>query len=70
MKVLEKGDVRPIIIYHIYVFLLMAAPVAYGRSQAMGQIRAAAAGLLQSHSNTRSELCLQPTPQLTATLDP
>ena len=48
MKVLEKGDVRPIIIYHIYVFLLMAAPVAYGRSQAMGQIRAAAAGLCRS----------------------
>ena len=27
-------------------------------------------GLHQSHSNARSELCLQPTPQLTATLDP
>ena len=29
-----------------------------------------AAGLRQSHSNTRSEPCLRPTPQLTATPDP
>ena len=47
-----------------------AAPAAYEGSQARGQIGAIAAGLLRSHSNARSELRLQPTPQLTATPDP
>ena len=41
----------------------------YESSQARGRIRAGAASLHQSHSNTRSE-CLQPTLQFTATLDP
>ena len=39
---------------------------AYGSSQARGQIRAVATGLHLSHSNTRPETCLWPTPQLTA----
>ena len=47
-----------------------AAPAAYGGAQARGRIRAVAAGLRQSHSNAGSEPCLQPTPQLPATLDP
>ena len=47
-----------------------AAPTAYGSSQARGRIRAVAASIRQSHSNTGSEPRLQPTPQLTATLDP
>ena len=47
-----------------------ASPVAYGGSQARGRIRAVAAGLHQSHSNSGSELHLQPTPQLKATPDP
>ena len=38
-----------------FLFLFLAAPVAYGSSQARGQIRAAAAGLHHSHSNTRSK---------------
>ena len=42
----------------------------YGNSQARGQIRAIAACLCHSNSNARSEPCLRPTPQLTATLDP
>ena len=46
----------------------MAMAVAYGSSQARGQIRAAAAGLSyshsHSHSNTGSKLHLQPTQQL------
>ena len=47
-----------------------------GRSQGIwrfpgwGLIGAVAAGLCQGHSNAGSELSLQPTPQLTATLDP
>ena len=44
--------------------------MAYGGSQARGQIRAVATGLRQSHSNTGAELRLQPTPQLTAMPDP
>ena len=47
-----------------------AAPAAYGGSQARGRIGAIAAGLCQSHSKVGSELCLQPTPQLTTTPDP
>ena len=42
-----------------FVFCLYrAAPVAYGGSQARGQIGAIAAGLRHSHSNTGLELCL------------
>ena len=47
-----------------------AAPQAYGSSQARGPIGAVAIGLHHSHSNMGSELRLQPTPQLSATLDP
>ena len=47
-----------------------AAPMAYGDSQARGRIRAIATGLCQSHSNIGSKPHLQPTPELTATLDP
>ena len=46
--------------------LFRAEPVAPGSSQARGQIGAAAASLHHSHSSARSELCLQPTPQLTS----
>ena len=47
-----------------------AAPEAYGGSQAGGLIKAAAAGLYHSHRNAGFELHLQPTPELTAMLDP
>ena len=58
--------------YFIYLFICFfrATPEAYGASQARGLIRATAAGLHQSHRNTRSEPRLQPMPQLTATPDP
>ena len=49
--------------------LYRATPAAYRGPQARGQIGAVATGLHHSHSNKGSELCLQPTPQLTATLD-
>ena len=48
----------------------MAAPAAYRNSQARGRIRATAASLPHSHSNTRSEPHLQSIPQLMETLDP
>ena len=38
----------------IYLFIFRAVPAAHASSQARGQIRAAAAGLHHSHSNTRS----------------
>ena len=47
----------------------MAASAAYGSSQARVPIRAAAANLHHSHSNTGSEQHLWPTPQLSAKLD-
>ena len=52
------------------VCIFSAAPVAYGDSQARGQIGALAAGLHHSHSNVGSEPCLRPTLQLMAMLDP
>ena len=52
----------------LFFCLLRAAPTAYGSSQAKGWISATAAS--HSHSNSRSKACLQPVPQLTATLDP
>ena len=48
---------------HFYPF--RATPSAYGGSQARGHIGATAASLHHSHSNTRSEPHLRPTPQLT-----
>ena len=50
--------------------LFRVASVAYGGSQARGQIRAVAAGLCHNHSNARSKPCLRRTPQLMATPDP
>ena len=50
-----------------YLFFLRAAPAAYGGSQAREQIGAVAASLC--HSNARSELRLQPAPQLIAAPD-
>ena len=50
-----------------FVFCLFtAAPMAYGCSQASGQIGATAAVLPHSHNNLRSKQCLRPTPQLMA----
>ena len=55
----------------LFSFLLFrVALAAYGSSQARGLIGAAAASLCHNHSNTGSKPCLQPSPQLTATLDP
>ena len=54
--------------YHLFFCLFRAAPAACGDSQARGLIAALATSLC--HSHTRSEPCLQPIPQLMATLDP
>ena len=51
----------------VFFILYRTAPVACGSSQARDWIRAAADSLCHSHSDTRSEPCLGPTPQLIAT---
>ena len=57
--------------FSFFVFCLFrTAPEAYGGYQARGLIRDVAASLRKSHSNTRSEPRLRPTPQLTARPDP
>ena len=63
----------PLFIAWIVLFctsLFRAPLVAYGSSQARGQIKAAAADLRHSHSNVRSKPHLRPIPQLTTTPDP
>ena len=56
--------------FFLSFFLFMASLAAYGHSQARGRTGAAAARLDPSHSNARSEPCLQPTLQLTVMPDP
>ena len=65
--------VNPFSCFVLFLFLFLlfrVTPLAYGGPQLRGQVRAVAAGLHHSHSNTGSEPCLRPTPQLTATPDP
>ena len=56
------------VIFKISYFCLFRA--AYGGSQAKGRIRATAASLHHSHSNTRCKPVLWPMPQFMAMLDP
>ena len=56
-----------ILFIYTFIYLFRATPSAYGGSQARGRIGAIAAALHHSHTNTRSEPCLRPTPQLMAT---
>ena len=48
------------------IFVIYPTPVAYGSSQARGQIGTIAASLLHSHSNVGYELHLLPTSQIMA----
>ena len=58
------------VLFCFVLFLIRTAFAAYGGSQARGHVRAIAAGLHHSHSNTGSRLHLRPTPQLMAMPDP
>ena len=71
-KEMEVKTEQILSFYSLFLFFVFsgATPAAYGGSQARGPIRAIAAGLHQSHSNSGSEPHLRPTPQLTATPDP
>ena len=66
----EHGSANISLRFFFFGFFFRATPAAYGSFQARGWIGAVTAGQHQSHSNTRSELHLWPTPQLKATLDP
>ena len=60
-----------LVLVYVFIYLFFRAALeAYGSSQARGQIGGVAPSLQHSHSNSRSEPCLRPTLQLTATLDP
>ena len=59
-----------LLFFPLFFVFFRTAPMAYGGSQARGRIGAVASGLRHRHSNAGSELCLQPTPQLRAMLDP
>ena len=64
-------QIEPYLSFFFFFFAFSrAASTAYGGSQARGPVRAAAASLCQSHSNTGSKLRLRPAPQLRATPDP
>ena len=67
--ILLKICLSLITIIIIILFVFRAIPVAYGSSQARGQIGAAPAGLHHSHSYVGSKLRLRPAPQLLAALD-
>ena len=51
-------------------FFFKAEPAAYGGFWARGQIGVVANSLSKSHTNSGSQLHLQPTSQLTATPNP
>ena len=66
----KNGWVSTLFFCFCFLSFSRAPPVTYGGCQARGLIGAVATVLHHNHSNTRSELCLRPTPQLTAKLDP
>ena len=70
LGLLNSGNLCFFVLFCFVFCLFRAVPIAYGGSQARGWIGAVTAGLCHSHSNLGSKLRLQPTPQLSATLDP
>ena len=56
-----RPHLKNVLAKFVCVCVFRATTMPYGSSQARGRIRAAAAGLHHSHSNTGSELPLQPT---------
>ena len=73
LSLFSERDFRSVVVVVVVVVFGVfsrAAPAACGGSQARGLIGAVADGLHHSHNNVEPELCLRPTPQLTATPDP
>ena len=72
MTPLLQNKIKTIVFFFFFFFFFCpfrAVPAIYGNSQDGSQIRAVDAGL-HSHTNCGSQLSLQPSPQLTASLDP
>ena len=67
-----KKEILPLVFFVVFfcLFFPFLGQLPHGGSQARGRIGAVEASLRQSHSNAGSEPHLQPTPQLTAMLDP
>ena len=65
-----KAFLLRLLLFFFFPSCFRAASEAHGGFHTRGQIGAVAAGLRHSHSNARSELRLQPTPQFTAMPDP
>ena len=68
-QVCSRSSIPSFFFFCLFAFS-RATLMAHGGSQARGPIGAAAASLCHGHSNVGSKPYLQPTPQLTATLDP
>ena len=56
--------------YLLIYFCFLGSYLQHREVPRLGVESATAVGLYHSYSNAGSELCLQPTPQLTAMLDP
>jgi len=56
------------VVLRFFLLFFRATPMTYGGSKVRGLIRAVAAGLYHSHSNTRSKPCLRPSLQLMSKL--
>ena len=77
IQFISDSIVMGILFFFSFFFLFFffvfsrASPIAFGGSQARGLIGAVVSGLHRSYSiqHRRIQLCLQPTPQFTATLD-
>ena len=71
-KTVEENERKINSTTFFFVFFCLFSGRSRGiwRFPGQGQIGAVATCLRQSHSNAGSNLCLQPTPQLTATPDP
>ena len=68
---LKFGRIQVFVLFCFCLFAFSrATSAAYGGSQARGLLGAVATSLHHSHGHARSELHLQPTPQLTARPDP
>ena len=65
-KEFSLGHIHVSALNFFFFLLFRVVLAAFGGCQARGPIRATAASLSHSHSNIRSELCLQ----FTAMLDP
>ena len=70
IRKVNESSISTVLSFFFFLVFSRAAPMAYGSSQVKDLNGTIAAILHHSHSNAGSDPHLQPTPQLTATLDP